>query len=302
MKFFSLFLLITSLLTSFTISAGDITAGDAGTEKLKQALAESMPKVKVTKISATAIDGLYEVIVGSQVVYMSADARYMIEGDLYDLKTKQNISENAKSVIRLAAIEKLGADNVGGICHTGVLSDSKRAAAISRVLSNRFGVGNAMFRIGIEKPTVLKEPEQGRGAPVVGGDAMFRGRAVEKLIEGLPRRPWQELTECPYEDLGDPGRVHLDCYGNVHLCQGISMGNMWEVPLSELVQNYTAGKHPICGPLVEGGPARLAEVYDVNHQDSYVDACHFCYDLRLSLLDRFPQYLAPKQVYGLGSE
>ena len=112
MKFFSLSLLIISLLTSFTVSAGDITAGDSDTEKLKQALAESMPKVQVTKISATAIDGLYEVIVGSQVVYMSVDARYMIEGDLYDLKTKQNISENAKSIIRLAAIEKLGEHNM----------------------------------------------------------------------------------------------------------------------------------------------------------------------------------------------
>ena len=182
--------------------------------------------------------------------------------------------------------------------HYGDVEDNppKRAVACAREL------GMPVDSICIEKPTVLKEPEQGRGAPVVGGDAMFRGRAVEKLIEGLPRRPWQEFDECPYEDLGDPGRVHLDCYGNVHLCQGISMGNMWEVPLSELVQNYTAGKHPVCGPLVEGGPARLAEVYDVNHQDSYVDACHFCYDLRLSLLDRFPQYLAPKQVYGLGSE
>ena len=182
--------------------------------------------------------------------------------------------------------------------HYGDVEDNppKRAVACAREL------GMPVDSICIEKPTVLKKPEQGRGAPVVGGDAMFRGRAVEKLIEGLPRRPWQEFDECPYEDLGDPGRVHLDCYGNVHLCQGISMGNMWEVRLSELVQNYTAGKHPICGPLVEGGPARLAEVYDVNHQDSYVDACHFCYDLRLSLLDRYPQYLAPKQVYGLGSE
>ena len=129
---------------------------------------------------------------------------------------------------------------------------------------------------------------------------MFRGRAVAKLIEGLPRRPWREFAECPYEDLRDPGRVHLDCYGNVHLCQGISLGNMWEMPLSELVQSYTAGKHPICGPLVEGGPAALAETYQMNREESYVDACHFCYDLRLSLLDRFPKYLAPRQVYGLG--
>lgn len=108
MKFLSLFLLINSVLfTSYTVSAEE-----TGAEQLKQALAKSMPNVQPTKISATAIEGLYQVIVGSQVVYMSVDARYMIEGDLFDLVTKQNISEDAKSVIRLAAIDELGADNM----------------------------------------------------------------------------------------------------------------------------------------------------------------------------------------------
>jgi len=107
MKLFPLFLLTLSLLTSFSVRA-DAT----GAEKLKLALAKSMPNVQTTKISATPIEGLYEVIVGSQVVYMSVDARYMIEGDLFDLKTKKNVSEDAKSAIRLAAINKLGEDNM----------------------------------------------------------------------------------------------------------------------------------------------------------------------------------------------
>jgi thiol:disulfide interchange protein DsbC len=107
MKLISLFLLITSLSTSFVVSAEQ-----AATEQLKQALAKSMPNVKPTKISATPIVGLYEVIVGTQVVYMSVDARYMIEGDLFDLVTKQNVSEDAKSVIRQAAIENLGAEKM----------------------------------------------------------------------------------------------------------------------------------------------------------------------------------------------
>ena len=110
MKYFSLLLFITSLLTSFTVSA-DISA-DSGATELKQALARSMPGIEPSKISITPVTGLYEVIVGSQVVYMSVDARYMIEGDLIDLKTKANISENAKSSIRLAAIDHLGADNM----------------------------------------------------------------------------------------------------------------------------------------------------------------------------------------------
>jgi len=158
--------------------------------------------------------------------------------------------------------------------------------------------------ICIEKPTIEAplNREQNKGAPVVAGGAMFKGRAVEKLVEGLPQRNWKEFTECPYEDLMEPERVHLDAYGNVHICQGLSMGNMWKTPLSDIVKNYNADSHPICAPLIRGGPALLAKEYNVEHKETYVDACHFCYILRLSLIDKFPRYLAPKQVYGMTNE
>ncbi len=155
--------------------------------------------------------------------------------------------------------------------------------------------------IHIEKPSVTIDTgeEQHKGEPVIGGGTMFRGRAVEKLAVGLPQKSWEEFTVCPYEDLEFPARVHLDSYGNVHLCQGLSMGNVWKTPLSKLVKNYDAGSHPICSPLVKGGPALLAKEYQVKHDDKYVDACHFCYLVRLALLYRFPQYLTPRQVYGI---
>jgi hypothetical protein len=122
---------------------------------------------------------------------------------------------------------------------------------------------------------------------------------VEKLIEGLPLTPPEQFVECKDEELEKPGRVHLDCYGNVHMCQGISMGNMWETPLSELDASYDAHSHPICGPLLKGGPVQLAKEYGVSLADGYVDACHMCFEVRKALLDRFPEQLAPKQVYGL---
>ncbi len=131
---------------------------------------------------------------------------------------------------------------------------------------------------------------------------MFRGRAVEKLTEGLPRRPAGELTTCPHEDLQNPSRVHVDCYGHVHLCQGLSMGNMWQRPLSKLVFEYEADSHPVCGPLAKGGPALLAKQYDADSEEEYVDECHFCYLTRRSLINRLPEYLAPRQVYGLEEE
>ncbi len=112
MKLFSLLSASTLLMLSSLLMAFTVSAEVDNTEKLKQTLAKVMPSVEVTKISTTPIEGLYEVIVGSQVVYMSVDARYMIEGDLYDLKTRKNVSEAAKSAIRLAVLEKLGADNM----------------------------------------------------------------------------------------------------------------------------------------------------------------------------------------------
>jgi hypothetical protein len=95
------------------------------------------------------------------------------------------------------------------------------------------------------------------------------------------------------------GRIHIDPFGNAQICQGISIGNFWETPLSELIKNYNVNSHPICGPLKRGGPLQLVKEYHVEHENKYVDECHLCYMTRLQLLDKFPQYLTPRQVYGL---
>ena len=47
----------------------------------------------------------------------------------------------------------LDADNVGALWRTDVLTKNKKPLAIKEVLSNRFGVGNALFRIGISEVT-----------------------------------------------------------------------------------------------------------------------------------------------------
>ncbi|MFX1298574.1 MAG: radical SAM protein [Promethearchaeota archaeon] len=155
--------------------------------------------------------------------------------------------------------------------------------------------------ITIDKPEVEFEMEKSRdkGKPIIGGGVMFRGRAVETLTEGLPLRPWEEMKECPYEDLEGLGRIHVDPFGNAQICQGLSIGNFWKTPLSTLIKDYTPKAHPICGPLIKGGPAQLVKIYNIDHEDNYVDECHCCYLARKALIDQFPEYLGPKQIYGL---
>lgn len=152
-------------------------------------------------------------------------------------------------------------------------------------------------RLGIDADEIcIKKPNPDNGAS--SGDVMFRGRAADKLTVGMPLRRPEEFTVCDREELTDPKRVHVDAFGNVHICQGISMGNMWRVPLTRMVKDYRPAEHPVIGPLLKGGPLELAKRFHVKLSDGYVDACHLCFDTRRALLDRLPEWLTPKQVYG----
>lgn len=139
---------------------------------------------------------------------------------------------------------------------------------------------------------------QSKGKPVESGPIMFRGRAAVKLVTGIARHPWREFDECPYETLDNPSRVHVDYLGNLHLCQGLTMGNLFQQPLWEIVATYNPQAHPIVGPLLTGGPAALVEQYKLPHEENYADACHLCYEARGILRERFPDVLGPGQMYG----
>ena len=131
------------------------------------------------------------------------------------------------------------------------------------------------------------------------GAVMYRGRAAEGLVEKAAFHPWESFNSCPHEDLREPGRVHLDPLGNVHICQGLVIGNLFEKPLKQICDEFEAEAQFICGPLLEGGPAALANEYNVPPSLHYADACHFCYEVRKTLRSRFPRELCPDQMYGV---
>ncbi len=152
----------------------------------------------------------------------------------------------------------------------------------------------------------IAEPEAARAATRIGqlpeGESavLFRGRAAEKLIDRVTtRHPWRQFTACPFEDLQEPGRVHVDPLGNLHICQGIIVGNVFDTPLAEICKTYDPGSHPVTGPLLAGGPAELVRAYDLPHADGYADACHLCDEARRALRRQFPAALGPDQMYGV---
>ncbi len=143
-----------------------------------------------------------------------------------------------------------------------------------------------------------EESKESHGQLEEDSGVMFRGRAAEKLAESADKHSWERFDACPHEDLVEPGRIHLDPLGNLHICQGIVIGNLFEKPLKQICEEYDVEAHPICGPLHSGGPAALVDEYNLPHASSYADACHLCYEARTRLRARFPEMLSPNQMYG----
>lgn len=129
-------------------------------------------------------------------------------------------------------------------------------------------------------------------------DLMYKGRASEKLTEKAEKKSWREFTKCPYERFATQERVHVDPFGFVHVCQGISIGNAWKKPFSRIMEEYDPSENAILEPLVRGGPVALVERYNLPHDEVYADACHMCYVARRMLREGYPDILAPDEMYG----
>ena len=126
---------------------------------------------------------------------------------------------------------------------------------------------------------------------------MYKGRAAQRLAPQARHTNWTDFRECPYEDFHDPGRMHVDPFGNLFVCQGLMVGNLYKTPLAEIVRAYDPANHPVIGPLSRGGPVELVTTYGLAHEEQYADACHLCDHARRTLRSRFPEVLGPDQLY-----
>ena len=178
------------------------------------------------------------------------------------------------------------------------LSDKRsQQAENASVAAQQLGIPLGI--ISIAQPDATNAPSAIGQLPEEETVVMYRGRAAEKLVSQSAQWPWGQFTKCPYEDLKEPGRLHVDPFGNLLICQGISLGNLFNQTLKEICETYYPNSHAITGPLIEGGPVELIQRYELPHKESYADACHLCCGACRALRKRFPEILVPDQMYGV---
>ena len=64
-------------------------------------IVKKIPGTKVDDVRLSPISGMYELARGSDIIYVTSDARYAIAGDLYDMNGDANLSERRRRDVRL---------------------------------------------------------------------------------------------------------------------------------------------------------------------------------------------------------
>ncbi|WP_266170017.1 DsbC family protein [Dyella subtropica] len=97
--------LCASLLASQAFAA-DVAAPSSAENAVRQAVM-GLAKVKIESIKPSPLPGFYQVIASGQLVYVSADGKYMMTGNLIDLGSKKDISDAAWAEFRKAELAKV---------------------------------------------------------------------------------------------------------------------------------------------------------------------------------------------------
>jgi thiol:disulfide interchange protein DsbC len=100
-----LILAISPVTSIFADEAADI-------KELKSVLPKHIPNSGEASVKATPIKGLFEVMSDGQIMYMTKDARYIFDGDMYDMANRKNLTEEARGGIRLKKLNLLGEENM----------------------------------------------------------------------------------------------------------------------------------------------------------------------------------------------
>jgi thiol:disulfide interchange protein DsbC len=107
-----------ALLSSVALAQGGVAAnpvvpaapapkGEAAKSDPRAIIVNKIDGLKLEDVRISPVNGVYEITRGSEISYVTADGRYVILGDLYDIDQDSNLSENRRRGIRARMIDNV---------------------------------------------------------------------------------------------------------------------------------------------------------------------------------------------------
>jgi len=90
---------------SASASKADAPKADAAKPDPRAAIVAKIDGLKLEDVRMTPVAGVYEITRGAEISYVSADGRYVLLGDLIDVDSDANLSENRRRAIRTRIID-----------------------------------------------------------------------------------------------------------------------------------------------------------------------------------------------------
>ena len=79
---------------------------------VQKKIASAIPGIDRSAVKLSAAPGLYQVERGQEYAYVTADGRYLIKGDMIDLETGAQITEEQRRTARLQLLAQFGRDDL----------------------------------------------------------------------------------------------------------------------------------------------------------------------------------------------
>lgn len=84
----------------------------ADIQQVREGVSQLIKGVEADSIEPSPIAGLYEVMIGPQLYYVSKDGKYLLTGKLYDIASKQDLTSSKVAEAKSKAIEAVGEKNM----------------------------------------------------------------------------------------------------------------------------------------------------------------------------------------------
>ena len=74
---------------------------------VKARVVSQLKDVSPSDVSSSPVPGLYEVTMGGLIAYVSADGKYLVSGNIYDLESEVNLTAMRRNAARAKALASL---------------------------------------------------------------------------------------------------------------------------------------------------------------------------------------------------
>jgi thiol:disulfide interchange protein DsbC len=107
---------IFTVAASITLASGYTTlaqaAEDPAVEKVRAGVIKLISDGEPDSIEPSPIEGIYEVMIGPQLFYVSKDGDYLMTGKMYDIASREDLTTSKVSKAKAKAVEDIGEENM----------------------------------------------------------------------------------------------------------------------------------------------------------------------------------------------